>query len=266
MGIITQDITCAGNMPAFVAMPDAKGQLFACVILLHERYGLVQHTKDLAMRFAREGYVCVAPDLFFMHPNQDALHRGDAGCEPTDDAVAAQMDAAIDAALTRFSADPARLAVMGVCQTARYPIVCASRRKIAAALCWYGAAQPREWAQTARFPVPLEDLIAKADCPVLGMFGEKDHIISVDDVRKFRSALEAHKKSYEIEIFIDAPHGWLNDTMPGRYRPQQAQAAWQAQQAFLHRAMAPNKSDVIIQKFTAAIGQAYDFSKHVRYE
>jgi hypothetical protein len=54
--------------------------------------------------------------------------------------------------------------------------------------------------------------------------------------------------------------------MPGRYRPQQAQAAWQAQQAFLHRAMAPNKSDVIIQKFTAAIGQAYDFSKHVRYE
>lgn len=266
MTIIKDNITCAGGMPAFVAIPDAADGKHPCIVLLHERYGLVQHTKDLAARFANEGYMCIAPDLFFMHPDQDALHRGDAGCEPTDGDVAAQMDAAIEAAMARYPVDADRIAVMGVCQTARYPLVCASRRRIAAALCWYGAAQPREWAQNERFPVALDDLIAKVDCPVLGMFGEKDHIISVDDVRKLRSSLEKHDKSYEIEIFPGAPHGWLNDTMPGRYRKEQAEAAWRAQQKFLAAAFSLEPSNTIVQKFAATIAKDYDFSKHVRYE
>jgi carboxymethylenebutenolidase len=266
VAIKTENVVCGDGMPAFIAIPDDGASKHPCVVLLHERYGLVQHSKDLAARFASEGYMCIAPDLFHMHPDQEALHKGDASCEPTDAAVAAQMDAAIEIAVARFSADPDRLAVMGVCQTARYPLVCASRRKIAAALCWYGAAQPREWQQNERFPVALDDLIGKVDCPVLGMFGEKDHIISVDDVCKLRASLEKHRKSYEIEIFAGAPHGWLNDTMPGRYRPQQAEAAWSAQRAFLKRAFSGEKPTVITQKYTAGIAPDYDFSKHVRYE
>ena len=266
MGVLKEDITCAGGMPAFVATPDAKGTSFPCIVLLHERYGLVQHSKDLAVRFASEGYMCIAPDLFFMHPDQAALHRGDASCEPTDPAVAAQMDAAIEAAIARYAVDTDRIAVMGVCQTARYPLVCASRRKIAAALCWYGAAQPREWQVNERFPVGLDELIARADCPVLGMFGEKDHIISIDDVRKLRASLETHNKTYEIEVFAGAPHGWLNDTMPGRYRREQAEAAWSAQAAFLKRAFAPQNSELITQKFSAGIARDYDFTQHVRFE
>ena len=265
MAIIKENITCAGGMPAFVAMPENIASP-PCIVLLHERYGLVQHTKDLAARFASEGYICVAPDIFNMHPDQDALHRGDASCEPTDDEVAQQMDVAIDVAVSRFSADPIRIVVMGVCQTARYPLVCASRRTIAAALCWYGAAQPREWGLNERFPIALDDLIAKVDCPVLGMFGEKDHIISVDDVCKLRASLEKHRRSYEIEIFPGAPHGWLNDTMPGRYRRDQAEAAWSAQQAFLKAAFEGAPTSLIVQKFTAGIAKDYDFSKHVRFE
>lgn len=253
-------------MPAFVAAPASGGAKASCIVLLHERYGLVQHTKDLAVRLASEGYVCIAPNLFFMHPDQDALHRGDASCEPTDAAVAAQMDAAIDAAVSKFEVDPERIAVMGVCQTARYPLVCASRRKIVAALCWYGAAQPREWKQNERFPVGLDDLIAKVECPVLGMYGEKDHIISVDDVRQLRASLEKHRKTYMIEIFPGAPHGWLNDTMPGRYRKEQAEAAWQAQADFLKFAFERKPANSIVQTFKAEIGKDYDFSTHVRYE
>lgn len=115
MAIKMEDIVCADGMPAFVAVPEGGAPHHPCVVLLHERYGLVQHSKDLAARFASEGTMCIAPDLFHMHPDQEALHRGDASCEPTDTAVAAHMDAAIEVALTRFSADPARLAVMGVC-------------------------------------------------------------------------------------------------------------------------------------------------------
>lgn len=266
MGVTMDNIICAGGMPAFIAAPDAKNVKFPCIVLLHERYGLVQHTKDLAARFAAEGYACITPDLFFMHPDQDALHKGDASCEPTDPAVAAQIDAAIDAAIAAIPVDTDRIAVMGVCQTARYALVAASRRKIAAALCWYGAAQPREWQVNERFPVGLDELIAKTNCPVLGMFGEKDHIISIDDVRKLRASLETHGRSYQIEVFPGAPHGWLNDTMPGRYRREQAEAAWAAQASFLKAAFAPARGDLITQSFKAGIARDYDFKQHVRFE
>jgi carboxymethylenebutenolidase len=84
-----------------------------------------------------------------------------------------------------------------------------------------GAAQPREWAVNAKYPRPLDHIIAAVDCPVLGMFGETDHLISADDVRRFRDCLERHRKSFSIHLYRDAPHGWLNDTMPGRYRRAQ---------------------------------------------
>jgi carboxymethylenebutenolidase len=164
-------------------------------------------------------------------------------------------------------ADTGRLAVMGVCQTARLPLVVAASRPIRAALVWYGAAQPREWAVNAKYPRPLDDVIAAVDCPVLGMFGESDHLISVDDVRRFRDCLERHRKSFSIHLYRDAPHGWLNDTMPGRYRRAQAEAAWADQHAFLKAVLAPDYDRTIrVQRYAADIGPDYDFGRNVRHE
>ena len=60
--ISTRTVRCAGGLPAFLAVPatDAKAP---AVVLMHERYGLVRHTRDLAERFARDGFVCIAPDF-----------------------------------------------------------------------------------------------------------------------------------------------------------------------------------------------------------
>mgnify|MGYP006198042927 CR=1 FL=1 len=59
----------------------------------------------------------------------------------------------------------------------------------------------------------------------VGIFGEADHIISLDDVVRFRNALEKAKKNCHIRIYAGAPHGWLNDTMPGRFRADAAESA-----------------------------------------
>jgi carboxymethylenebutenolidase len=132
---------------------------------------------------------------------------------------------------------------------------------------WYGSAQPREWVVNAKYTRPLDDIIAAIDCPVLGVFGETDHLISIDDVRKIRDCLERHGKSFEIHVYPGAPHGFFNDTMPGRYRAGEAAAAWAAQRAFLHAAFAPDRDrSRRIQQFTADLAVDYDFSRHVRYE
>jgi carboxymethylenebutenolidase len=156
---------------------------------------------------------------------------------------------------------------MGICQTARLPLVLAAARPLAAALVWYGAAQPREWQVNPKYPRALDDIIASIDCPVLGMFGETDHLISLDDVRRLRDCLERHRKSYDIHVYRDAPHGWLNDTMPGRYRRAQAEAAWADQHAFLRAALAPGPDRAeIVQRFAADVAPDYDFGRNVRYE
>jgi dienelactone hydrolase len=72
-GLKVEDILCPGGMPAFIAHPrGAEGRL-PVVVLMHERYGLVQHTRDLAMRCARDGFLTIAPDFFFKHPDKAAL-------------------------------------------------------------------------------------------------------------------------------------------------------------------------------------------------
>ena len=265
--IRTQSITGDGGLPIFLAVPKNLSGPAPAMVVMHERYGLVPHTKDLAERFAREGYVCVAPDCFFRHPDQSALHAGDARYDISDDEAAEHLTTAVELLESMDEVNSDCIAVMGVCQTGRHPLILAARKKIAAALVWVGAAQDREWEANDCYSTPLEDVIAQVNCPILGIFGETDHMISLNHVRRFRDTLEKHRKTYSIQIYQDAPHGWLNDTMPGRYRRQQAEAAWATQHAFLREVFSPAYDQTRIHwRFESHTSKNYDFSKNVRLE
>jgi carboxymethylenebutenolidase len=264
--ITTEDIVCDNGMPAVLAHP-ASGGSFPTVILMHERYGLVKHTRDQAMRCARDGFTVLAPNFFFRHPDQKVLNAGDSRYDITDPESVELMQAAIATLKRHKAADLSKVVVMGYCQTGRHPLVFAAEVPIAAAVVWYGAASEREWDTNKMQPRPLEEIIAALSCPVFAAFGEADHIISLDDVRRFRNCLEASRKSYEIHIYKDAPHGWLNVTMPGRYRKPQADAGWAAQQRFLSEVFAGNYDGGIVRwQFDCVSGPGYDFSKNVRME
>jgi len=265
--IETKTIRCADGLPAFLALPRGQAKTPA-VVLMHERYGLVKHTCDLAERFAQDGLVCIAPDFFYKHPDQDALHHGDVGYPLRDTEAVAYLDSAIAALAALPQVDTEKIAVKGVCQTGRHPLVFAAERKnIAAALVWYGAASAREWAPSERYSKPLDDTLARVECPVLGIFGEADHVISLADVRRFRDSLDRHDKTYTIKVYPGAPHGWLNDTMPGRYRREAAEAAWALQLAFLRRVFDGNSDKTRrVQVYECDHAANYDFAKNVRME
>jgi carboxymethylenebutenolidase len=264
--IATVEITCDNGMPAFLAYP-AGGGSFPTVILMHERYGLVTHTRDQAMRCARDGFAVLAPDFFFRHPDPRALNAGNGRYDMTDPESVELITAGLAALKSHTAADLSRIVIAGYCQTGRHPLVFASQVPISAAVVWYGAAAAREWAVNTRQPKPLEAIIAALPCPVFAAFGEADHIISLDDVRRFRSCLEDHRKSYDIHIYKDAPHGWLNDTMPGRYRKSAAEAGWAAQQHFLADVFGGGYDGGTVRwQFESESGPRYDFSKNVRME
>jgi carboxymethylenebutenolidase len=216
-----------------------------------------------------DGFVVCAPDLFYTHPDQAALHAGTATAKPPDSEVLALLEDAFALLEAEPAADTSRLGMMGVCQTGRYPFVWAKHHPLAACIALYGAAQDRDWHVTDSQPwgmTGLIDAMAK-DTNVLGIFGEKDHIISFDDVVRLRGALETANLSYQITIYADAPHGWLNDTMPGRYRPEITKLTWAEIIAFLTETLGTGRDPSLVDwKFTARKHTDYDVTKNVRLE
>jgi carboxymethylenebutenolidase len=261
-------IRFGAGISAARALPRAKGQRPA-VILLHERYGVDRHTKDLTVKLAQAGFVGFAPDLFHRYAgDRSEVSKGNARVDLRDDEVMDDLNAAIEYLKRQSAADGSRIAIIGVCQTGRQAVLLAANRSdIAAVIVLYGAIGGKEWSANEMRPTPIEELTARSASPVLGIFGEKDHIISLADVRRFRDCLEKNNKNYHVRIYRDAPHGWLNDTMPGRYRKDAARDAWSLMMAFLKRSFAGGwDKERLLWKFESDHAAQYDFSKNVRME
>jgi carboxymethylenebutenolidase len=267
-GITPTMIKYGGGIGAVRALPKAKGRRPA-VIILHERYGIDQHTKDLTVKLAQAGFVGLAPDLFHRFTgDRKALRRGEVRVDLTDDGALADLNGAVEYLKKLKNVDTARIGIIGVCQTGRQPVLLAAKRNdLAGAVVLYGAIGGREWQGNELRPTPIEELVVRVNCPVLGVFGEADHIISIDDAVRFRNCFEKAKKSYHIRLYPDAPHGWLNDTMPGRYRREAAKDAWNLMMTFLKTCFAGGwAKGKIAGKYESEYSRNYDFSKNVRLE
>ena len=96
-GAVTSMVTFGDRVNAFLAMPANQTGPFGAVILGHERYGLVQHTLDLTAKFARYGYVGLAPDLFSRwEGDKEALNRGDIQVRITDEDIESYFSDSLD--------------------------------------------------------------------------------------------------------------------------------------------------------------------------
>ena len=267
-GISATTVRFGQGISAVRALPKAKGKRPA-VIILHERYGIDQHTKDLTVRLAQAGFVGLAPDLFHRFTgDKKAVLRGQQRVDLTDDGVLEDLNAAVEYLKRSANVDGAGIGIIGVCQTGRQPLLlAANRHDIAGVVVLYGGIGGKEWLANGLRPTLVEDLIPQVNCPVLGVFGEADHIISLDDVVRLRNSFEKAKKSYHIRIYRDAPHGWLNDTMPGRYRKEPAKDAWSLMMSFLKKCFGGGwDTSRISSTFESDYSTQYDFSKNVRME
>jgi carboxymethylenebutenolidase len=239
------------------------------VIHLHERYGIVQHTTDLAHKLVDAGYVTVVPDLFarFTGDRQE-LARGDSRVELCDAEVLQDMDSIVAYLRTLPDVDGSRIAMIGVCQTGRQAVlISAYREYLAGIVALYGAIYNADWESQPLRPEPIETLLEKISCPVQGIFGELDNLVPLDNVLRMCNVLATAKKSFDIRVYAEAPHGFLNDTMPGRYRAFQDQAAWGQILFFLDATL--NKGwdkERVVWRFESDTSVHYDFTKNRRWE
>lgn len=256
------------RIEAHLGLPDGIGKRPA-VIHMHERYGIVQHTLDLAEKYVAAGYVTVVPDYFsrFVGDRQK-LAEGNDRCELDDEQVLVDTDAVVAFLKTLPHVDSTRIAMSGVCQTGRQPVLVSAKRDyLAAAVVLYGAVYEADWKSHPMRLESIEQLLQAMNCPLTAVFGELDNLIHIDNIVRMASVLAAAKKSFGIRVYPDAPHGFLNDTMPGRYRQAQSIAAWNQIVSFLRSVFAGEwKKDRATWRFEGDTALDYDFTKMKRWE
>lgn len=255
IGAKTSWVDIGNGTRAFLAVPRRLAPPYSAVVLGHERYGLVQHTLDLAAKFASYGFAAIAPDMAsHWDGDKEALNRGDARLTLTDDLVRRYMGAGLDYLKALPDVDASCIAAMGVCQSGAYPHLLNSvRPDVAANIVFYGGTDPSD------------DVVEALTAPTLAVFGEADHVIAIKEIYAFRAKLERFEKNYDIRLFPAMPHGWLNDTMPGRYRQRQAEEAWLVIMEFLSRAFAAGYPEERVRwRMFGEYSRSYDFSKNVR--
>jgi carboxymethylenebutenolidase len=125
-GISPASVRFGSGISAFRALPKAKGKRPA-VIILHERYGIDQHTKDLTAKLAQAGFVGLAPDLFHRFTgDRKAVLRGEQRVDLRDDEALEDLNAAVDYLKKSSNVDASRIGIIGVCQTGRQPLLLAA--------------------------------------------------------------------------------------------------------------------------------------------
>jgi carboxymethylenebutenolidase len=216
-----------GEIPAYRAMPDSGGP-FPVVLVVQEIFGVHEHIKDVCRRFAKEGYLAVAPELYARQGDvsQYTDYRqifSEVVSKVPDSQVMSDLDAAAAWAQKSGHGRADALGVTGFCWGGRITwLYAAHNPRLKAGVAWYGRLAGEASELQPRYPL---ELAAELKAPVLGLYGGEDQGIPLTDVEQMRSALATAKQPSEIVVFPGAPHGFHADYRAS-YRPEQAQQAW----------------------------------------
>jgi carboxymethylenebutenolidase len=216
-----------GAMPAYRAAPPSGGP-FPTVLVVQEVFGVHEHIRDVCRRFAKQGYLAIAPELYARQGDPSKIADvqqlvAEIVSKVPDAQVMSDLDAAA-AWAEQNGGDGARLAVTGFCWGGRITwLYAAHGAKVKAGVAWYGRLATPSDPLHPKQPV---DVAASLRAPVLGLYGGQDAGIPLADVEKMRAALAAAGKTdSEIRVYPDAPHGFHADYRPS-YREADAKDGW----------------------------------------
>jgi carboxymethylenebutenolidase len=198
-----------GATTAHVARPDTDTK--AAVILIQEWWGINDHIRDIAGRYAKEGYLCIAPDLF----------RGKLA-KDTEEASKLMHDLSIEDGLdtirqaiaeTKRAYNVQKIGITGYCMGGTFALRSACEiSELAAAAPFYG-------------DIPGEEVLKKLKVPTLFIAGKQDAWINPGKVNQLIEAARKYNLPVEV-VTYDADHAFFNDTRPEVYNAEAAADAW----------------------------------------
>lgn len=244
--LIEEDVHVMGaggySLPAFVARPRARGRR-ASVIVVNEIFGIHDYIKDVCRRFAREGYVAIAPDYFDRAGDPAPLTDFAQIREIVATAGHEQVMVDTRGAVAWLRAQPFvkgdAIGITGFCWGGTVVWMAAALiPEVSAGVAWYGRLarpQPGSWGAEEERPWPY-DIAAQVHAPVLGLYAENDRGIPLESVEQMRAALSAadNPTNSEIIIYPGVGHGFHADYRES-YNAEAAADGWRRALAWFRR-------------------------------
>jgi len=201
--------SAAGPAEGFLARP---GQGRPGVVVLQEWWGLVPHVKDVAGRFAAQGYLALAPDLYHGRSTVEAE-------EASHLMSGLDWSRAVDeiAGAVRYLRDVEgvdRVGITGFCMGGALTVLAATLPGIDAYVAFYG------------FPPAPAEKLDTITAPGLIFFGEDEGFFSVPDAQAFAGRQRAAGRDTEVVVYPAAGHAFFNNDRPEVFRPDAANDAW----------------------------------------
>ncbi len=216
-------------LDAYFVRPDGPGP-FPGVVIIHEAYGLNDNIRDIARRFANEGYVALAVDLFSVGNRIACMVRSFYGImfHPLENGTVADLTSALDFLRKQPGVDATRVGAIGFCMGGSYALQLACvDKELRAASVFYG-----------QNPKPLE-AVARA-CPIVGNYPERDFTAAAG--RKLDEVLDQYQVPHDVKIYPEARHSFFND-QGKNYNAAAAADAWKRTLAFFEKYLVTAKTD-----------------------
>jgi carboxymethylenebutenolidase len=217
------------KVPAYIAAPAGKTNL-PIVLVVQEIFGVHEYIADTARRFAKAGYLAIAPELFARQGdptqyNEMAKLMAEVVSKVPDAQVMTDLDAMVQYAAAN-GGDASKVAITGFCWGGRITwLYSAHSKAVKAGVAWYGRLVGQSNPLQPKHPV---DVAAGLNGPVLGLYGGADQGIPLDTVDKMKTALKAGgpaAQKSEFVVYPDAPHAFHADYRPS-FRKEPAEDGW----------------------------------------
>jgi len=219
-----------GQIPAYRAMPEKKGK-FPVVIVVHEIFGVHEWIQDVCRRFAKIGYMAIAPALYARQgdvkdlKDPRELNRQIFGKIPDTQSMA-DIDSTV-AWAAKNSGNTKKLSITGFCWGGRIVwLYAAHNPNVDAGAAWYGRVvpTPNSPVNEAQPKTPI-DYAKDLKVPVIGFYGGLDKGISLDGVHRMQDELKKGKSGSEIMVYPNADHGFHADYRP-TFNKEASEDAW----------------------------------------
>ncbi|MEQ9967594.1 dienelactone hydrolase family protein [Pectobacterium carotovorum] len=238
-GIVASETTIPSQgeqLPAYIARPANHDGPYPIVLVVQEIFGVHQHIQDVCRRLAKQGYMAIAPELYFRQG--DPSHYNDIQQILTelvhkvpDTQVLSDLDRAANWAIKQ-GGDASKLAITGFCWGGRITwLYAAHNPQLKAAVAWYGKFTGEKTLNSPKHPV---DIATELEAPVLGLYGAKDEGIPLEQVDTMRQALRAANAEADIIVYPDAGHAFHANYRPS-YHEESAQDGWQRMLAWFQK-------------------------------
>jgi carboxymethylenebutenolidase len=215
------------QIDAYISRPAAPGR-YPGVVVTMEAMGLLDHMRDIARRFALEGYIAVAPDLY----TRQGTPADPTNLDEVIKVLFAQHDMEavgdLEGAARYMRGLPdctGKVGIIGFCSGGRLTLISACKTTAFNAAVDSAGGFVIEDEQTEARPQSPIDMIPTLSCPLLATFGEEDPNPPPAHAARLKEELDKHGKTYELWMYPDAGHGFFADYRDS-YRPVAAQDMW----------------------------------------